>query len=174
MSVAHPRVSHLSDPRQVSSAVNHTLKKTDPLSLSTDQLTLQIDRAVAVTGNASLTGNLTGVGATLSGNLVAVAGTFSGDIAAVNADMSGVYKKGGTQVLSGRITGWTADTGTAEKGAHATYTAGTTLTFTDPPTAAEMAALATRLAAIETALQGDTRGQKAIKDGLLTHGLIGT
>lgn len=72
-----------------------------------------------------------------------------------------------------KSTGWTADTGTAEKTAHATYAAGATLTFTDPPTAGEMTALATRLAAVETALQGVTRSEMAVKDALITHGLIG-
>lgn len=90
-----------------------------------------------------------------------------------NFDVTGFYTVDGTQVVGNRQTGWTADTGTAEKTAHATYTAGTTLTFTDPPTAAEMSALATRIAAIEAALQGATRGQKAIKDAMLTHGLTG-
>lgn len=141
MSVAHPRVSHLSDARQSASAINHTLKKTDPLSLSADQLSLEVDRDGSVTGNWNI---------------------------------SGVYKVATVQVVGARITGWTADTGTAEKTAHATYAAGVTLTFTDPPTAAEMTALATRLAAVELALQGATRGQKAVKDGLITHGLIGT
>lgn len=141
MSNIHPRVSHLSDARQVSSAVNHALKKTDPLSLSVDQLSLEIDR------NASLTGNF---------------------------DVSGYYSVATVQVVGARITGWVADTGTAEKTSHATYTAGTTLTFSAAYVQAELTALATRLAAVEAALQGATRGQKAIKDGLITHGLIGT
>lgn len=85
-----------------------------------------------------------------------------------------VYKINSVQVLGPRSTGWTADTGTAEKGAHATYTKGANLTFTDPPTAAEMTALATRLAAVETAVQNASRGQKAIKDAATTHGIIGT
>jgi hypothetical protein len=137
----HPRVSHQSDARQVASAVNHTLKKTDPLSLSADQLSLEVDRDISLAGSI---------------------------------DITGTYKVATVQVVGARITGWVADTGTAEKTAHATYAAGTTLTFTDPPAAAEMTALATRLAAVETALQGATRGQKAVKDGLITHGLIGT
>jgi hypothetical protein len=114
---------------------------------------------------------------TFSGSSIAlqVAGvtTASVDAASINLASGMVLKNNGTQVVGPRSTGWTADTGTAEKGAHATYTAGSTLTFTDPPTAAEMSALATRLAAVETALQGVTRGQKAIKDGLTTHGLVG-
>jgi hypothetical protein len=96
--------------------------------------------------------------------------------AGINADYLNPYgglKVNGTKVIGPRQTGWTADTGTAEKGAHATYAAGATLTFTDPPTAAEMSALATRLAAVEAALQGATRGQKAIKDAAIVHGLIG-
>jgi hypothetical protein len=85
-----------------------------------------------------------------------------------------VYKINSVQVLGPRSTGWTADTGTAEKTAHATYTKGSNLTFTDPPTAGEMSSLATRISNIETALQNFSRGQKAIKDALTTHGIIGT
>lgn len=140
MNVSGQRVSHLSDPRQTTAAINQATRKTDPLELSVDQLTLTVDRALSVTGNF---------------------------------DLTGVYKVATVQVVGARSTGWTADTGTAEKGAHATYTAGATLTFTDPPTAAEMSALATRLAAVETALQGVTRGQMAIKAAITTHGLIG-
>jgi hypothetical protein len=83
----------------------------------------------------------------------------------------------GTQVVAARKTGWSVDTGTSKRTANATYTAGATLTFTDPPTAAEMTALATRLAAVEAALQDDTQTTKALKDDLHNtagHGLIGT
>jgi hypothetical protein len=165
------RVSHLSDARQFAGASNAALKRTE--GLSSAELTMTIDRALSVTGDITATGNLAAVNATLTGNLIAVGGTFSGDVAAVNANLSGVYKVSGTQVVGARSTGWTADTGTAEKSAHATYTAGATLTFTNPPTAGEMSALATRLAAVEAALQGVTRGQKAIKDMALGHGLAG-
>lgn len=91
-----------------------------------------------------------------------------------NVDVSGVYEVDSVQVVGNRSTGWAADTGTAEKTAHATYTKGANLTFTDPPTAAEMSALVTRLANIETALQNASRGKKAVKDALIAHGLIGT
>lgn len=83
------------------------------------------------------------------------------------------YKVNLVQVVGPRETGWTADTGAASKAAAATYAAGATLTFTDPPSAAEMSALATRLAAIEAALQAATEGKKAVKDALILHGLIG-
>lgn len=79
----------------------------------------------------------------------------------------------GTKVLGPRSTGWTADTGTADKGSKATYTAGATLTFTNPPTAGEMSALATRLAAVEAALQNVSRAMKAVKDAGIGHGFIG-
>lgn len=79
----------------------------------------------------------------------------------------------GTQVLAARRTGWTADSGTAKRTANTTYAAGATLTFTDPPTAAEMTALATRLAAVEAALQNASQTIKALKDDSITHGFIG-
>jgi hypothetical protein len=93
-------------------------------------------------------------------------------IAAGNA-----YYVGGDYVVNARKTGWSVDTGTSKRTANATYAAGATLTFTDPPTAAEMGALATRLAAVEASLQDDTRTMKALKDDLHNtagHGLIGT
>jgi hypothetical protein len=136
----HPRVSHLSDARQSASAINHTLKKTDPLSLSVDQLTLEADRDISVTGNI---------------------------------DITGVYKVATVQVVGARLTGWTADTGTAKRTANATYAAGTTLTFSATYVQAELTALATRLAAVETALQNATQTIKALKDDAMTHGLIG-
>jgi hypothetical protein len=97
----------------------------------------------------------------------------NGDVTG-NWNLSGAYKIASVQVVGPRITGWTADTGTAEPTAHATYTAGTTLTYSSSYVQAEQTAMATRMAAVEAALQSVTRGQKAIKDALLTHGLIGT
>jgi len=92
----------------------------------------------------------------------------------VNAQAAGgEFHVNGTKVVGARQTGWAADTGTAEKTAHATYTAGTTLTFSATYTQSELTALATRLASVETALQAVTRGQKAIKDLLIAHGLGG-
>jgi hypothetical protein len=88
--------------------------------------------------------------------------------------VTGAYQIAGIQVLGPRLTGWLADTGTASTVSHATYTAGTTLTFSASYTQSELTALATRLAAVEAALQAATQAQKAIKDGLITHGLIGT
>lgn len=80
----------------------------------------------------------------------------------------------GTQVVVARKTGWSADTGTDKRTANATYAAGSSLTFTDPPTASEMSALATRIADIETGLQNASRTQKSLKADLTSHGLIGT
>jgi hypothetical protein len=210
------RVSHLSDARQVATSLNIARRKTDPLDLSSDQLTLLVDRQISVTGNIDAAGTVratTGITPTtgqgvevyhnglteasgigtilcydragavyqeLDINALTIKLQVSGttiatiDSASVNLASGKVYKINSTQVVGPRSTGWTADTGTAEKGAHATYTAGSTLTFTDPPTAAEMSALATRIADIETAVQNFSRGQKAIKDAITTHGLIGT
>ena len=163
MSSTTYRVSHLSDPRQVATSLNIARRKTDALDLTADQTTVTVDRPMSVTG-----------GMVLSEDLGAVNATLTGDLVAVNANISGVYEIASVQVVGPRQTGWTADTGTAEKTSHATYTAGSTLSFTDPPTASEMSALATRLHNVELALQSVTRGQMAVKSALLTHGLIGT
>jgi hypothetical protein len=71
---------------------------------------------------------------------------------------------GSSQVLTTRVTGWTADTGTAKRTANATYTAAA---VSNPPTQAEVQAIA-------NALQDVSQALKALKDDLLTHGLIGT
>lgn len=78
------------------------------------------------------------------------------------------------QVVTARQTGWAADTGTAKKTANATYAAGTTLTYSATYVQVEQTAMATRMAAVEAALQNIAQTQKAIKDALITHGLIGT
>jgi hypothetical protein len=108
----------------------------------------------------------------LSSDQTTVTVDRSGDVTG-NWNVSGFYTIAGTQVVGPRQTGWVADTGTAEKTAHATYTAGTTLTFSASYTQSELTALATRLAAVEAALQGVTRGQKAIKDERFAAGSIG-
>lgn len=74
------------------------------------------------------------------------------------------YFYGAAQVVGARVTGFAADTGTADKTAHATYTA---VTISNPPTQAEVQA-------ISTALQNVSRGQKALKDAAIAHGLVGT
>lgn len=56
MNQTYPRVSHLSDPRQVSGAVNQALRKTDALGLSSDQATVTLDRDVSITGDVDLSG----------------------------------------------------------------------------------------------------------------------
>jgi hypothetical protein len=94
-------------------------------------------------------------------------------IAPANVNSSGVYQKGGTQVVGPRDTGWTADTGTAKKTATATYTVGTTLTYSAAYVQAEQTATSTRLQLIEPALRDATQEIKALKDALIAHGLIG-
>jgi hypothetical protein len=76
---------------------------------------------------------------------------------------NGAYFVGGIQVVGARNTGWAADTGTAEKTAHATYTGGT----------ANAAYNQAEITAIRNALQDVSRGQKAIKDAMIAHGLTG-
>lgn len=135
------RVSHLSDARQIAHSINVARQKTDPLGLSSDQLTMTVDRNGDVTGNWNV---------------------------------SGSFKVAGTQVIGPRQTGWVADTGTGSTGTHATYTAGTTLTYSASYTQSELTATGTRIAAIEAALQAVTQEVKSLKDALFTHGLIGT
>jgi hypothetical protein len=104
---------------------------------------------------------------------MSVSGTVTTLKTDFNLDTGFVYKIAGVQVLGPRITGWAADTGTDKRTANATYAAGATLTFTNPPTAGEMTALAARLALIEAALQNASRTQKSLKADLTTQGIIG-
>lgn len=82
---------------------------------------------------------------------------------AFNLTAGVAYQINGTQVVTARQTGWGAATGTATRTAIATYTAPT---ITNPPTQAEVQAIA-------DALQAWSRRGKAVTDDLATHGLIG-
>lgn len=68
--------------------------------------------------------------------------------------------------------GWSTDTGTAKKTANATYTAGATLPFGATYSEAELDAMATRLAAVELALQNDTQRMKAVTDALIAAKIL--
>lgn len=61
------RVSYLSDPREIAQWLNVVLKKTGPLALSADQLTLTVDRALSVTGNFGVSGYYTVAGTQVVG-----------------------------------------------------------------------------------------------------------
>jgi hypothetical protein len=96
------------------------------------------------------------------------------DSTGLNLQTGSVLKVNTVQIIGARNTGWTADTGTAKKTANATYGAGTTLTYSAGYVQAEQTAMATRMAAVEAALQSLSQTQKSIKDALIAHGLIGT
>jgi hypothetical protein len=96
---------------------------------------------------------------------VATTGDYA-DLANTPA-LAAVATSGDYADLSGTptaVTGWTADTGTAERGAHATYTAPT---ISAVYTQAEIQAIADRL-------QDVTRAVKALKDDGLSYGNIST
>lgn len=99
-----------------------------------------------------------------------------------NTQWRSIYSKEGLmvanlQVVGPRKTGWAVDTGTAKRTANDTYVAGATLTYSATYVQAEHTAMATRVAAIEAALQNATQTIKAIKDDMHAtagHGLIGS
>ncbi|EDJ8984928.1 phage tail protein [Salmonella enterica subsp. diarizonae] len=72
------------------------------------------------------------------------------------------YSVGGTKVIGARQTGWTAATGTANKGA---FNADLTFTVSDTYTQSEIQAIA-------NALIAERRRTKALEDALRAHGLI--
>lgn len=84
------------------------------------------------------------------------------------------YQIASVQVVGPRQAGWAADTGTGSTASHATYAAGTTLTYSSSYVQSEQTAMATRMAQVEAALQTATQEIKSLKDMALTHGLIGT
>jgi hypothetical protein len=73
------------------------------------------------------------------------------------------YKVNGIDLLRGQVSsGWTVPTGTLQRSGFASYTAGSTLTFSAAYTKSELDALATRLAAVEAALQDISRSGAAL------------
>lgn len=80
----------------------------------------------------------------------------------LNLGSGWVYAINGSQVVGARDTGWTAATGTSNKGSYSTY-AGATISAT--PTQAEVQA-------INDALKAASERIKALEDMLRTHGLI--
>jgi hypothetical protein len=83
--------------------------------------------------------------------------SFGGGVESLN------YKAAGMQVVGAQKIGWVACTGTPERGAFATYDAPA---ISNPPSQAEVQALA-------DALQNVSRAHMALRDDLLSHGLIG-
>lgn len=81
------------------------------------------------------------------------------DLTAANT----VYKVQGTQVVGSRKPGWTADTGTAKRIANATYS-GT----------AEAAYTQATIQTLMNAVRDLSQTVKALKDDLISHGLLGS
>lgn len=96
---------------------------------------------------------------------------FSGSFGVV-----GYLAVDGQQVIEERKTGWSVDTGTAKRTANATYTVGSALTVSNPPTQAEMQAVVARQVLLENAVRDQSQKMKALIDDLHAtagHGLIG-
>lgn len=68
----------------------------------------------------------------------------------------------GVQILSTRKTGWTADTGTAKRTANATYSGTAEASYTQAT-----------IQTLMNALRDQSQAIKALKDDLISHGLIG-
>jgi hypothetical protein len=95
-------------------------------------------------------------------------------VGSINIPTAKTYNINSLQVVAARKTGWAADTGTSKRTANATYATGSALSVSASYTPAEVTAIITRLALVEAALQNSTQSQKALKDDLISHGLIGT
>jgi len=79
-----------------------------------------------------------------------------------DTDQFGAISIQGVQVATSRRTGWVADTGTAKRTANVTYSGTASATYTQ-----------SEMTAVMNALRDATQALKALKDDLLTHGLIG-
>ncbi|EDV3120287.1 phage tail protein [Salmonella enterica subsp. enterica] len=98
---------------------------------------------------------------TLQADYVSKSATASQSLASpLNVTTS--YSVGGTKVIGARQTGWTAATGTANKGV---FDADLTFTVSDTYTQSEIQAIA-------NALIAERRRTKALEDALRAHGLI--
>jgi hypothetical protein len=105
--------------------------------------------SMARSGEVGIGGSpVTGTELTVHGSVDLLAGNY--------------YKVGGTQVIGPRNTGWAADTGTAKKTANATYNATAEASYTQ-----------TTIQTLMNAVRDLSQTQKAVKDALITHGLIG-
>lgn len=97
----------------------------------------------------------------IQGDYVSKSATFSQSLSSpLNVATS--YSVNGTKVVGARQTGWTAATGTALLDA---FNANQVFTVSNPPTQAEVQAIA-------TALVANRQRTKALEDALRNHGLI--
>lgn len=85
------------------------------------------------------------------------------DTNGLNLQAGKAYRVNSVQVVGARQTGWATDTGTSKKTANATYS-GT----------AEGAYTQATIQALMNTVRDISQTQKAIKDALIAHGLIGT
>jgi hypothetical protein len=129
---------------------------------------LRTDEATFANNNALLLGTsqrirwgdvTTGVSITAGSNSLALANGFLN----INNTISGTaLQVAGTKVLGARLTGWTVDAGTAKR------SASTTFSQTAPASYAQAS-----MQAVNDAVRDATQAIKALKDDLITHGLIG-
>lgn len=92
---------------------------------------------------------------------VAAGSTITISLAA-SLDVATSYKIGGTKVVGAREAGWTAGTGTANKGAFATYAG----------QAVSAAYVQAEAQATDDAVKAQSQRIKALEDCLRAHGLI--
>lgn len=97
-----------------------------------------------------------------NGVVISAAGSTITFSLASSLNVATEYRVAGTKVVSARNTGWTASTGTANKGAYATYAG-------QDCSAAYVEAEAQ---ATDDAVKAVSQRLKAIEDALRSHGLI--
>jgi hypothetical protein len=135
----------------VNSFDNPALAATNASVTYTNASTVYIDGAPTASANITITSPY---------SLYVASGSsyFGGEV-----NTTDVFKVDGTQVVSNRATGWTADSGTAKRTANTTYS-GT----------AEGAYTQATIQALMDAVRDQSQTIKALKDDLISHGLIGS
>lgn len=98
--------------------------------------------------------------------------SFTGVASAEYFNAEEAYRISGGVVLKAPRSGWSAPTGTSSGASFASYSAGSSLTVSNPPTQAEVQAIATRLASVESSLQAVSRALHQLVDDCLFHGFI--
>lgn len=89
--------------------------------------------------------------------------TISGSTVRIAFSSGGAISIAGNQVITGRRTGWAADTGTDKRTSTTTYSATANASYNQA-----------QIQSLMDAVRDVSRAMKSLKDDLISHGLIGT
>lgn len=130
------------------------------VTLSGSAANLYVADANAGQGNLLL---ITPTGVISQQQSMVIGSATGGDKGVGTVNAASNYYLNGTQVVSARQTGWTADTGTDKRTANTTYSATASAAYDQ-----------TEIQALMDAVKDQSQTMKALKDDLIAHGLIGS